>query len=76
MPSLYAIRSHPEEVWHTLYPRALSHAEITAITVKPLKNKALLDLALPSLGFYLAHQPNHPRQAIIDAFAAWILSVR
>jgi LysR family glycine cleavage system transcriptional activator len=36
----------------------------------------LLDLALPGFGFYLAHVPDHPRQAIIDAFAGWIGSVR
>jgi LysR family transcriptional regulator, glycine cleavage system transcriptional activator len=36
----------------------------------------LLDLALPGLGFYLAHIPAHPRQPVIDAFTAWVLSVR
>jgi LysR family glycine cleavage system transcriptional activator len=35
----------------------------------------LLDLALPGFGFYFAHIPDHPRQTIIDAFAAWIRSV-
>jgi LysR family glycine cleavage system transcriptional activator len=36
----------------------------------------LLDLALPSFGFYFAHRPDHPRQTIVDAFAVWIQSVR
>jgi LysR family glycine cleavage system transcriptional activator len=36
----------------------------------------LLDLALPGFGFYFAHIPDHPRQAIIDSFAEWIRSVR
>lgn len=31
-----------------------------------------LDLAIPGLGFYLAHLPGHPRQAAIEAFHAWI----
>lgn len=30
------------------------------------------DLSLPGLGFYLTHLPDHPKQAAIDAFAAWI----
>jgi LysR family transcriptional regulator, glycine cleavage system transcriptional activator len=33
----------------------------------------LLELALPGLGFYLAHAPDHPRQATINAFTAWII---
>ena len=33
----------------------------------------LLELALPGLGFYLAHAPDHPRQAAINAFTAWII---
>jgi LysR family glycine cleavage system transcriptional activator len=31
-----------------------------------------LDLAIPGLGFYLVHRPEHPRQATIDAFRSWI----
>lgn len=34
----------------------------------------VVDLALPGLGFYVAYVPNHPRQALIEAFAAWIRS--
>jgi LysR family glycine cleavage system transcriptional activator len=30
------------------------------------------DIALPGFGFYLAYVPNHPRQALIATFAAWI----
>src|SRR6266446_9308618 len=33
----------------------------------------LLELALPGLGFYLAHASDHPRQATINAFTAWII---
>jgi LysR family glycine cleavage system transcriptional activator len=33
----------------------------------------LLELPLPGLGFYLAYTPDHPRQALIDAFAAWVV---
>lgn len=36
----------------------------------------LLDLPLPGLGFHLAHLPARPRQSLIDAFTAWILSAR
>jgi LysR family glycine cleavage system transcriptional activator len=36
----------------------------------------LLDLALPGFGFYLAHMTGHPRQASIDLFSEWIMSVR
>jgi LysR family glycine cleavage system transcriptional activator len=36
----------------------------------------LLDLALPGFGFYFTHLPDHPRQAIIDAFAEWLRSVK
>jgi LysR family transcriptional regulator, glycine cleavage system transcriptional activator len=31
-----------------------------------------LDLAIPGLGFYIVHRPDHPRQVAIDAFRAWI----
>jgi len=31
-----------------------------------------LDLAIPGLGFYIVHRPDHPRQATIDAFRDWI----
>ena len=34
-----------------------------------------LDLAIPGLGFYLAHIPGHPRQSMIDAFLSWINSL-
>lgn len=34
----------------------------------------VVDLALPGFGFYVAYVPNHPRQALIEAFTAWILS--
>ena len=30
------------------------------------------DLALPGLGFYLTHLPDHPKQPAIEAFATWI----
>jgi LysR family transcriptional regulator, glycine cleavage system transcriptional activator len=30
------------------------------------------DFSLPGYGFYLVHLPHHPRQATIDAFAAWM----
>lgn len=34
-----------------------------------------LDVSIPGLGFYLAHVPGHPRQAVIDKFLSWIGSV-
>jgi LysR family glycine cleavage system transcriptional activator len=34
-----------------------------------------LDLPLPGFGFYFAHVPDHPRQAVIDSFHAWLRSV-
>lgn len=34
------------------------------------------DLVLPGYGFYLVHMPGHPRGPIIDAFAAWLRSMR
>ena len=46
---------------------------------RELANGALvkvLDLALPGFGFYLVHTPKHPRQRLIDEFAAWISSAR
>lgn len=33
-----------------------------------------LDIAIPGLGFFLVHVPGHPRQALIDAFLAWMRS--
>jgi LysR family glycine cleavage system transcriptional activator len=33
------------------------------------------DLSLPGYGFYLVCLPDHPRQAIIEAFSAWLRSV-
>ena len=33
-----------------------------------------LNLAIPGLGFYIVHRPDHPRQAAIDVFRAWIES--
>lgn len=35
-----------------------------------------MDISLPGYGFYLAHVPDHPRQAFIDLFVAWALSIR
>jgi len=35
-----------------------------------------LDMKLPGYGFYLVHMPGHPRQKMIDAFSAWLQSVR
>ena len=34
----------------------------------------LLDQPLPGFGFYFTHLPNHPRQAVIEAFRTWISS--
>ena len=34
-----------------------------------------LDLPLPGFGFYLAHVPDHPRQAVIKSFYDWVRSV-
>jgi LysR family transcriptional regulator, glycine cleavage system transcriptional activator len=33
------------------------------------------DLSLPGYGFYLVHVANHPRQAHIEAFSAWMTSM-
>jgi LysR family glycine cleavage system transcriptional activator len=33
------------------------------------------DLSLPGYGFYLVHVANHPRQAHIEAFSAWMRSM-
>lgn len=33
-----------------------------------------LDLAIPGLGFYIVHRPDHPRQRAIEAFRGWINS--
>jgi LysR family glycine cleavage system transcriptional activator len=33
-----------------------------------------LELPLPGFGFYLAHVPDHPRQAVIESFHAWVRS--
>jgi LysR family glycine cleavage system transcriptional activator len=49
-----------------------------ALVARELASGALvkaLDLSLPGFGFYFAHLPNHPKQAVIDAFHAWICSV-
>jgi LysR family glycine cleavage system transcriptional activator len=35
-----------------------------------------LDLMLPGYGFYVVHMPGHPRRRIIEAFSAWLQSVR
>jgi LysR family glycine cleavage system transcriptional activator len=35
-----------------------------------------LDLSMPGFGFYLVHTRAHPRQKAIDAFSAWMHSVR
>jgi LysR family transcriptional regulator, glycine cleavage system transcriptional activator len=35
-----------------------------------------VNTALPGYGFYLVHTPDHPRQALIDLFVAWALSMR
>jgi LysR family glycine cleavage system transcriptional activator len=32
-------------------------------------------LSLPGCGYYLVHLPDHPRQPVIGAFAAWLRSV-
>lgn len=34
-----------------------------------------LDLPLPGFGFYFVHVPDHPRQAVIESFHAWVRSV-
>jgi LysR family transcriptional regulator, glycine cleavage system transcriptional activator len=34
-----------------------------------------LDLSLPGFGFYFAHVPDHPRQAVIESFHVWASSV-
>jgi len=34
-----------------------------------------LDLAIPGLGFYLAHVADHPRRSAIEAFLAWMREV-
>jgi len=33
-----------------------------------------LDLSIPGLRFYLVHVPDHPRQAMIEAFLSWMTS--
>jgi LysR family transcriptional regulator, glycine cleavage system transcriptional activator len=33
-------------------------------------------ISLPGYGFYLVHQPEHPRQRLIEVFTAWALSIR
>lgn len=35
-----------------------------------------LDLSLPGYRFYIVRRPDHPRERIIRAFAAWLQSVR
>ena len=34
-----------------------------------------LDLPLPGFGFYFVHVQDHPRQAVIKSFHAWVRSV-
>ena len=36
----------------------------------------VIDLSLPGYRFYVVRRPSHPREKIIRAFSAWLLSVR
>jgi LysR family glycine cleavage system transcriptional activator len=36
----------------------------------------IASLTLPGYGFYIVHRSNHPKLALINAFAAWAIAVR
>ena len=49
------------------------------LVARELANGELIkvsDLALPGLGFYITRLAYHPRRALIETFAVWLLSVR